>query len=242
MNNVSIQFLGEQNFFMQEAYKFLRTNMQFSGADKKVFAFTSCYENEGKSTVTLGISKCFAEMGKRTLFIDTDMRKSVLASKVNGNISNPGLSEMLSGMTTSENIITSTNVENLFVVFVGRYPPNPAELLSSDVFSDFIAECKQNFDYIIIDTPPLGVVSDAAIVASVSDGVVLVVGNNKLNRKDALDVIACLEGSNTPIIGIVRNMCHRKSKFGYYNKSYKSYYSNKYYAYQKKPYSKEYKI
>ena len=114
-----------------EAYKSLRTNIEFSGADKKVIVFTSCTPNEGKSTVSLSLAASLAEGEKKVLFIDADLRKSVLLGrhKVVGDLK--GLSHFLSGQAELKDVITKTQDPNLSVIFAGVVPPNPAELLGN---------------------------------------------------------------------------------------------------------------
>lgn len=221
MSKLKVTVPGEGIFFVQEAYKFLRTNLQFCGPDIKVIAVTSCYENEGKSTVAISLTKSFAELGKKSLLVDADMRKSVLAGRNLMSKDFRGLSEILSGMVTADELIHETNVENMSVLLAGNYPPNPAELLANKNFGELIAGCRERYDYVIIDTPPLGVVSDAAVIAPSCDGTVLVVGNNKINSGVALDVVESLRKSGTPLLGAIRNNCHSaSSKNGYYGSKY----------------------
>ena len=119
----------DKDFRSNEAYKTLRTNIEFSGADNKVIVFTSCTPNEGKSTVSLSVSSSLAEAGKKVLFIDADLRKSVLAGrhKVTGTIK--GLSHFLAGQAEVGDIMYKTQKAGLVVMFAGVVPPNPAELL-----------------------------------------------------------------------------------------------------------------
>lgn len=118
-----------KDYRSSEAYKTLRTNIEFSGADKKVIVFTSCIPNEGKSTVTMGLAEALAEGEKRVLFIDADLRKSVLVGryKVTGKIK--GLTHFLSGQSDAKDVIQKTQDSNLHMIFAGAIPPNPAELL-----------------------------------------------------------------------------------------------------------------
>ena len=118
-----------KDYRSNEAYKTLRTNIEFSGADKKVIVFTSCTPNEGKSTVTMGLAASLAEGGKKVLFVDADLRKSVLMGRhrVTGEVK--GLTHFLSGQADVKEVILRTQEPNLFVAFAGPVPPNPAELL-----------------------------------------------------------------------------------------------------------------
>lgn len=150
-----------KDFRSNEAYKTLRTNIEFSGSDKKVIVFTSCTLNEGKSTVSMGLAVSLAEGGKRVLFVDADLRKSVLMGRhrVTGEVK--GLTHFLSGQADVKEVILRTQEPNLFVTFAGSVPPNPAELLGGRRFEAFLDGARQAYDYVIIDAPPLGSVIDA---------------------------------------------------------------------------------
>lgn len=220
MKQVKLKLSGLSDFVTQEAYKVLRTNLQFCGQDIKTIAITSCNENEGKSTISLHLAKSFSDLGKRVLVIDADMRKSVLVGR-NTDANNPsGLSEVLSGLKTVDECIYGTQYENLHLIFAGQYPPNPAELLNNECFIGLLAKAKKMYDYIIVDTPPLGAVIDAAIVASKSDGTVLVMGDGKVRYHQAKNVLEQLKKSECRVLGVVRNQTHLHSKNYYSKKSY----------------------
>lgn len=220
MNKVRVKLLGLSDFVTQEAYKVLRTNLQFCGQNVKTITITSCNENEGKSTVSLQLAKSFADLGMKVLVIDADMRKSVLAGR-NTDANNPsGLSEVLSGLKPVGECIYSTQFENLELMFAGQYPPNPAELLNNEYFTALLSEAKKVYNYIIIDTPPLGAVIDAAIIASKSDGTVLVMGEGKVRYRQAQTVLGQLEKSNCRVLGVVHNQTHSRNSKYYKRKSY----------------------
>lgn len=222
MEPITLKLVGEGNYFIQEAYKTLRTNIQFCGKDVKVIAISSVYENEGKSTVSLHVAKSFAELGKKVLFVDADMRKSVIAGR-NTTVDAPcGLSELLTGLKEREECFYPVQELSMDVIFSGPYPPNPVELLNSDMFSKLIADAREEYDYVIIDTPPLGQVIDAAVVAPQCDGVVLVLGSQKVHYGQAQKVVRQIEKSGSKVLGIVRN---RKRKEGkkYYSYGHKKY-------------------
>ena len=231
MSSVTLKLQGSNDFFTQEAYKVLRTNLQFCGKDIKVIAITSCSENEGKTTVSLQIAKSFAELGKKVLVIDADMRKSVMAGRDTTATDSYGLSEVLTGMKDKEECICDTQYPSLKILFAGQYPPNPVELISDKYFAELVVYAREKYDYVIIDTPPLGRVIDAAVIATMCDGVVLVIGQN-VRYRYAQRTMEQLEKSGCKILGAIRNSVKRKSG-GYY-----SYYKQKkgYGYYKYKPY------
>ena len=216
MNKISIKLPGDNDFFTQEAYKVLRTNLQFCGQDIQVIAITSCNENEGKTTVALHLARSLAELGKEVLLIDADMRKSVLAGRNSNAKDVVGLSELLTGMVALGEALYQTQYPTLQLIFAGKYPPNPVELLNGKYFSALIKETRKAYQYVIIDTPPLGLVIDAAVVAPNCDGTVLVVGNSTRYRQ-AQDVVEQLKKIGIKILGVVRNNTKKKDSAYYYH-------------------------
>lgn len=224
MESLQLRIPETDDFFVQEAYKVLRTNVQFCGQDIKVIAITSCDENEGKTTVALHLAHSLAELEKRVLIIDADMRKSVMAGRYTNAKKVTGLSEVLTGMKEIDECIYATQLPLLHLMFAGKYPPNPVELLSGEYFSKLITEARKVFDYIIVDTPPLGRVIDAAVIAPNCDGVILVLGGKNIHYRQAQEVVAQLKKSNSKILGVVKNNAKKKSVGYYYsNKKYKKY-------------------
>ena len=215
----------DKDFRSNEAYKTLRTNIEFSGADNKVIVFTSCTPNEGKSTVSLSVSSSLAEAGKKVLFIDADLRKSVLAGrqKVTGTIK--GLSHFLAGQAEVGDIMYKTQKAGLVVMFAGVVPPNPAELLGHKRFENLISSARKVYDYILIDTPPIISMSDAAIAAKQCDGAILVIESEAVSRRDAMKAKEQLTKSGCKLLGAVLNKVDMK-KEKYYSK-YNSYYYGK---------------
>ena len=224
--NITIEDL---NFKAKEAIKTLRTNIEFSGDDKKVIVLTSCVPNEGKSTIATNLVNGLAEAGKKVLLIDADMRKSVLAGRLKIDQEVSGLSHFLTGHNTITEVITRTKKENLSIIFAGVVPPNPAELLSSNRFGSLIEAARNAYDYIIIDAPPIGAVVDAAIIAKHCDGVIMVVGYADVSYKLAQDVKKQIEVTGCPILGVVLNKVPTNGdhKYGYYGGYYGGYYSKK---------------
>ncbi len=226
METVSINKITRKNFQIEEAYKTLRSNIQFSGSDVKVIGFTSSQPDEGKSSVSLNLAVSMAELGKKVMFIDGDLRKSVLLGRYRINKPIKGLTHYLSGLNGLNQIIYSANLDNLHLIFSGQIPPNPSELLNSRVFSELISDLRKEYDYIIIDTPPLGAVIDAAIIAQNCDGMILVVESKMISYKFAQKVKEQLDRSDTKILGVVLNKVDM-SDTGYYGKYYGKYYGEK---------------
>ena len=219
-NKISLNLPGSKNYAVEEAFKFLRTNIQFCGSDIKVIVFTSCNENEGKSVTSLHVAKSLAELGKKVIFIDADMRKSVLARRNADLKAAPaGLSELLSGMVPVSDVMLDTQYPNLQLILSGKYPPNPVELLSGGRFNQMMDVMRKYYDYVIVDTPPLGAVIDAAVVAARCDGVILVISDGKVRARQAQGVIEQLEKSRCKILGAVRNKIPKRGQ-GYYKKGY----------------------
>ena len=211
-----------KDYRSNEAYKTLRTNIEFSGADNKVIVLTSCTPDEGKSTVSLNLSISLAESGKRVLFIDADLRKSVLTGRYRVTEEVKGLSHFLSGQAEVDEVMYKTQEEGLIVMFAGVVPPNPSELLGQKKFEALISSARKVYDYIIIDAPPLGSVIDAAVIARVCDASVLVTAANAVSYKFARTVKEQLEKTGCPILGVVLNKVNMKQN-KYYGKYYGKY-------------------
>lgn len=219
MLKINFEKINQLDFCSSEAYKSLRTNIQFCGHDIKQICFTSCLPSEGKSSVSFNIAASFAESGKRVIFIDADLRRSTIVGRYKPDQAVMGLTHYLSGLNRLDEVLYSTNIENLDIIFTGPVPPNPAELLGSNYFIQLTKLLREEYDYIIIDTPPLGSVIDSAIVAEHCDGVVFVIEKNMISYKFAQRVKKQLEKANCKILGAVLNKVELKDK-GYYGKYY----------------------
>ena len=209
--------MEELDYSAEEAYKTLRTNLKFCGEDKTAIAVTSCVENEGKSSVSMNLCRSLAESGQKVILVDADLRKSVLLgrSKVSQEI--VGLTHFLSSQAQMANVIYSTNVEGFDIIFAGPSAPNPAELLGNAHFSELLQVLKKNYDYVIIDTPPLGVVIDSAIIAQQCDGTIIVIESGIDSYRFVRSVKEQLEKAQCPILGVVLNKVD-VSKASYYGR------------------------
>ncbi|HYE11166.1 MAG TPA: CpsD/CapB family tyrosine-protein kinase [Patescibacteria group bacterium] len=214
----------------EEAYKVLRTNLNFYGLNHalKTIAVTSYRPNEGKTTTCINLSISIAESGMKALYVDADLRKPMLMKDLGSN-DFEGLSNYLSGHTGIEEIIHSTDIDGFFYIPCGVKPFNPTELLNSERFDDFLIFVQQHFDMIIIDTPPLGSVIDSSIIAAKTDGTLIVIKPNTVKYKNALMLKEQLEKSNARILGVVLNGVKNRDYKGYYN-SYDYYGSKRKYA------------
>ncbi|MDO5406075.1 MAG: CpsD/CapB family tyrosine-protein kinase [Eubacteriales bacterium] len=210
----------QDDYNYNEAIKTLRTNIQFCGSNIRTIMFTSALPDEGKSDVAFAAAQSMAQIGKKVLLIDADIRKSVLVSRYQLEDEVYGLSQYLSGQKHIDEIIYDTNMDNLSVVFAGPYSPNPAELLEEELFVQLLGYAKQNFDYIIVDTPPMANLIDGAIVARNCDGAVMVVESGAISYRLEQKVKGQLEKSGCRILGVVLNKVdiHNESYYGKYAK------------------------
>ena len=212
------------DFFYEEAIKTIRTNIQLVGIDVKVIAFTSCYPNEGKSDVVFQLSREIGKMGKKVLLLDGDIRKSAFIPRYGVKQQVCGLSQYLSGQRREADIIYRTNFEGVDMIFAGPTAPNPSELLEQESFSQLLGSLREKYDYVLIDTPPVASLIDAAIAAKQCDGAILVIESGTVSRRTALKAKEQLEMTGCRLLGAVLNKVDvRKdkyySKYGYYYKN-----------------------
>lgn len=214
----------------EEAYRVLRTNIQFCGVDKqlKTIAITSCNPGEGKTTTAINLSISIAKSGIKTLLIDADLRKSMINKRF-GGANSSGVSSWIAGNARLDEIIQSANMENLYLIGSGPKPPNPAELLASPKFKQLVEEVSNKFDIVIIDTPPLGSIIDSALVSACADGTLLLVKAKTVDYKTVQRVKEQLEKANARIIGVVLNNI-KKADYGSYRNYYKYYDNSKKYT------------
>lgn len=211
------------NCFYEEAMKTLRTNVQFGGRGIQTIVLTSCFPNEGKSDVVMQLAREFGNMGKKVLLLDADIRKSALASRYQVQKTVKGLSQYLSGQSTIPAIFYQTNFQNVDIIFSGPSAPNPSELLEDEAFAELLQEMKRHYDYILIDTPPINGIIDAAVVAKQCDGAILVIESELVSYKVAQKAKEQLEKTGCRLLGAVLNKVDQQqdkyySKYGYYYK------------------------
>ncbi len=234
MKNIELIVEEHQNYFMREAFNTLRTNILFSGKEIKTIVVTSCMAHEGKTTISFETARSLAESGKKVLLIDADLRKSVMASRYTKARGLNGLSQLLSGQVEAEQAICRTQIEGLDIIFAGPYPPNPTELVGNPSFKELITSMREQYDYIIVDAAPLGLVIDAAVMASVCDGALIVINAGNIKYRVAQAVKMQLQKSGCRILGVVLNQINRKknaSTSGAYGSYYSAKYDAEYYGY-----------
>jgi len=218
------------DFASIEAYNLLRTNLYFSLADVvggKVVGVTSPCPQEGKSTTSLNLAYALATAGHKTVLIDADMRRPSIASVLEMPLS-PGLSNLLVDENTDA-IRSEVVHENLSVLLSGDIPPNPSELVVSDKMKALIEKLRGAYDYVIVDLPPVNLVSDPIMMSRHLDGMIVIVRHGHTRRRDVNDAVRSLKLVNAKVLGFVYNGAKtakkRYRKSSYYRYSY--YTSNK---------------
>jgi tyrosine-protein kinase Etk/Wzc len=207
-----------------EAYRALRTRIKFSklgkdGAGLKTILVTSAAAQEGKSTTSVNIAGSLAQANFKTLLLDADLRKPRLHNIFNQKRF-PGFTDYFFGQATYEDIIRPTEVNNLDYITAGTIPPNPSEILGSDQMESFLKKLKREYDYIIIDSPPVIAVTDSEIISSIVDGTILVVSANNTEMELMDKAINLLNQEHSTFIGVILNNFSYRSGYGSYYKYY----------------------
>lgn len=208
-------------FAVVEAYKAIRTNILYttSQSDRKSVLISSSMQGEGKSTSAINIAITFSQLGEKVLLVDADLRLPTVHKKL--RIPNTdGLSSVLVGLSTFEESVNSVG-SNLDVLSAGPIPPNPSELLCSQRMEEFIEAAEKIYDRIIIDTPPIGVVTDAVALGPKTAGVVLVIRGGKTTHDQVDKALSALEFAKAKVLGVVINggvKSRKNKKQSYYGK------------------------
>jgi succinoglycan biosynthesis transport protein ExoP len=213
-----------------EAFRAVRTNIIFSSAEEgsRTLVVTSTGPGEGKTTFSANLALSLAQTGQRVLLIDGDMRKPKMHEAF-GATQEPGLSNLLVGTAKASESVRKSKTAGLWLLPAGKIPPNPAELLGSQRFKDLIGSLKDHFDWVIVDSPPVMAVIDAAVVAHRATGVVFVVGAEMTSRHTAQAAIRQLENARAKFIGAVLNRVELEKHHYYYSQYYRKEY-RRYYA------------
>ncbi len=236
---------SKSGFYLREAYKTLRTNVNFALADTegcKVILVTSAMQSEGKSLTALNLAISIAQTDAKVLIIDCDLRRPKL-HRLLGASANIGLSNLLMDPKKLTRMVLKHETLGVNVILSGDIPPNPSELLSSAKMQALITSLRSKFDYIILDTPPVGMVTDSVVLAPLSDGVLFVVRADLSERGTVIHAMEQMEYAKAKVLGYVFNGMnpesgsgygkYRYSKFGRYSYGYKRYgYA---YGYQTQP-------
>ncbi len=220
------------SFAASEAYKLLRTKLEFSFADEnncRIIGISSALSGEGKSLTAVNLAFTLSQLNKKVLLVDCDMRRPTLAEKL-GIMKQPGLSSYLTRQCSLEELVQMCGIksnENAFhVISAGQTPPNPIELLSSERMKKALNAMREAYDYVILDFPPVGEVSDAMAVTKEIDGMLLVVRQNGCDRVILSETVRQFEFINAKILGVIFNGTSEES--GNYGKGYyKSYYQKR---------------
>ena len=204
---------------VSEAYRTIRTNIKFSniaGRELKTIMLTSATPNEGKSTTISNLAVVMAQAGHSVVLCDCDFRNPT-QHKIFG-LHNKGLSNCVATGSNVMDIIQQTSVPNLYVLTSGPVAPNPSELLASQNMVDILAELKQHFDYVLVDTPPIMPVTDAAVVSAKVDGTILVIASGAVSPSIAVEAKTRLEQAGAHLLGVVLNKVDvgANSHYGYY--------------------------
>jgi capsular exopolysaccharide synthesis family protein len=212
-----------------EAFRALRTNILFSAADggPRSIVVTSTGPSEGKTMVAGNVAIGLAQMGQRVLLIDADMRRP-RAHELFGVAVEPGLSNFLVGVSKPSEVVQPSGVENLWLMPAGKAPPNPAELLGSRRFADFCTSLNTHFDCVVIDTPPVLAVTDAAVIAHRASGVLFVIAADSTSRSAAQTALDHLEHAQAKFLGAVLNRVDVERDAYYYSRYYRKDYASHY--------------
>ena len=204
---------------ISEQYRAIRTNIEYSNVDQntKTILVTSSDKNEGKTTTVSNLAVSFANLNKKVLLIDCDLRNASIHKMFRLN-NIYGLTDILAKDRAVDKCIQETELKNLYVLTAGAIPPNPAEILSSEKMKNLIEDLKNIYDYIFIDTPPIGLVTDAGVLSSFIDGVVLVVKSESVEKKYLEETKKKLDAVDARILGAILNSYKSEQKdYNYYS-------------------------
>lgn len=202
---------------ISEQYRTIRTNLEFMSVGHKLqmITITSASSGEGKSTTVANLGVVYAQLGKNVVILDCDMRKPT-AHQTFQLSAHEGLSTVLAGRVTLEHALQKTDIPRLTLLAAGPIPPNPTELIASSYMTDLLSDLREQFDIVIIDTPPMMDVADARLLANVSDGTILVIGCENSDRQLVLKAKEQLERTGSQLLGLVLNKRSSRDTNTYY--------------------------
>lgn len=228
LNKKTMLLSDRSAFSVKEAYKTLRTNVMFSlpGKDSKCIGVVSPERGDGKSSVSINLAISFAQINKKVIIVDCDLRLPTIASKL-GIEAKPGLSNFLSGNQDSEQpLIRRSSEYGIDIMTAGDIPPDPTALITSRQMDAFIELLKKYYDYIILDFPPATIVSDAASVSRIVDGYLIVIRHNSSEFSKINETLRQMDFADAKILGFVYNGKDEQKKY-YKNGKYSKYYYKK---------------
>lgn len=222
----SKEIMSDQSkFAIVEAYKSARTNIMFSlsALDQKSFIVTSYSKGDGKSTASSNLAISFAKLKKKVILIDCDLRRPNIHNIF--KLSNTkGLSDIVGKMATLDETINIDVVPYLDILTSGTIPPNPSELICSPMFTELVNKLKEEYDYVIFDTPPIGVVADTLLLKNFAAGYVIVLRESDTTHGDIEKMLESFKLADTRILGFLKVGCNpkarKRSKNGYYYQYY----------------------
>ena len=208
----------DSRVYLQNAVKTLVANIRFASVDDPVrtIAVTSSVPNEGKTTVSVALGQALAASGKDVLVVDCDLRRRSLANELGVHAQN-GLYAVLAGQVELDDAIVETGTEGLYMLDVEPHIPNPVDILASHRFHTLVGKMRQEFGYVVIDTPPVSTFVDGAVIAQNTDATLLVVREGYTKRSDILAAYDQLQKAGANVIGTVLNFCENERSEYYYN-------------------------
>jgi len=221
LNQNVLTAFSDPKSIASEAYRVLRTNLQFSSFDKqiKTIVVTSSTPGEGKTTTIANLAITIAQSGAKVLLVDTDLRKPRIHNLFGLNNSK-GITTLLAQHGELKDYIERVSVNNLDILKSGPIPPNPSELLGSNAMKNFIQKAKEDYDIILLDSAPVGAVTDAAVLSAILDGVIFVINSGKVDSEVVKRAKESLENVKANILGVVLNNITKQNQGGYYHYQY----------------------
>lgn len=235
MKKLEITRFAKPDYVTAEGLNTLVTNLSYCGKDIRRIMVTSRYAGEGKSYVTMNLMNTLAGIGRRVVLVDTDLRASGIQSNYRLRSESEtieGLSEYLSGHCGFEDVIYETNIQGAYLIPAGHEAPNPLQLLETEAMGQLIEKLSEDYDIVLLDTPPVGILADAVALAKYCDGALLVVAYRQGKQREIGDAVANIQQTGCKVLGAVLNDVHFKklsNRHYYYNsKRYSSYYNKRY--------------
>lgn len=219
MDSLSLITLSDPTSFITESYKLLRTNLNFKNLNNRyqVMLVTSAGKEEGKSTTISNLAVTFAQADKRVLLIDADLRLPQISTIFNINKRKNGLSNMLVDELPLESLVNKIEkLEKLEILTAGNKHVSPTELLNSEAFETFIKQCREEYDVILIDTPPVLSFADASIISNAVDGVLLVIAAHSTKKATIIEAKKNLDKVGAAVIGVILTKVKFKKNANYY--------------------------